>query len=88
MLPILSNLSKTVQSKALNFSRVTQAIVRAKQVMEVANDGPVVEQLKTALNTRMSELGLELTEFHEKRLKIKVTKYSNAICRNIDARFP
>ena len=51
-------------------------------------DGPVAEQLKTALNTSMSELGLELTEFHEKRLEIKVTKHSNAFCRNIDARFP
>ena len=56
--------------------------------MEDANDGLVVEKLKTSLNTRMSELGLELTEFHEKRLKIKVTKYSNVICRNINARFP
>ena len=89
MLPILSTLSKTFQTNALNFSRITPAIVRAKEkIMEVASDGRVVDQLREALDTRMRELGLELTEFHEKRLESKVTKYANAICRNIDARFP
>ena len=54
MLPILSTLSKTFQTNALNFSRITPAIVRAKEkIMEVASDGRVVDHLRVALNTRI-----------------------------------
>ena len=60
MLPILSTLSKTFQTNALNFSRITPAIGRAKEkIMEVASDGRVVDQLREALNSRVRELGLE-----------------------------
>jgi hypothetical protein len=50
MLPISTTLSKTFQINPLNFSRLTPAILKAKEkIREVANDRRVVTQLRDAL---------------------------------------
>ena len=75
VLPILTTLSKTFQSNALNFSRITPSIQKAKEKLkEVANDDRVVSQLRETLANRLNGLGMTLTAFHEERLKSKVER--------------
>ena len=89
MLPILSTLSKTFQTNSLNFSRITPAINKSKaKIMDIANDGRVIQQLEGELEGRFKGRGITLTDFHKQRIESNVVKYANAICKNIDARFP
>ena len=89
MLPILSILSKTFQTNSLSFSRITPAINKSKaKIMDIANDGRVIKQLKAELEGRLKGRDMTLTEFYEQRIASNVVKYANAICKNIDARFP
>ena len=89
MLPNLSALSKTFQAGSLNFSRIIPSINKCKtKIKDVAARGKVLTEVKKDLNGRLKSLDLALTATQEQRIKDMVQKYSNSICKSIDARFP
>ena len=89
MLPLLSALSKTFQANSLNFSRIVPAINKCKtKIKELEESGTIWEKLESDLGSRLKSLNIFFTKFQQDRIKSLVVKYSTAICRNIDNRFP
>ena len=75
VLPSLAGLSKTFQTRSLNFSRISPTVNRCKsKALEVAEDYRVIQQ---------KELNIILKESKEICVTNSVKNYAESTCNNI-----
>ena len=88
-LPHLSALSKTFQTGSLNFSKIAPSILKTKTLLRrISEENTPLADLKSDLNGRLLQCEFFISERDEEILKRITSSYIEAICRNIDARFP
>ena len=89
VLPHLSALSRTFQAGNLNFCRISPSIQITKgRIDEVVNENKVIKELEKDLKDRLQLCNLSMEDRSKEIIQERVKKYSKAICKNIDDRFP
>ena len=87
ILPILSWLSRTFQTGALNFSCIMPAIVSCKNQIEQVQDP--IQQVKEDIQTsgKLANLEITMSKYEETHLSQMFQNYKESIITNIDDRF-
>ena len=89
MLPYLLTLSKTFQSRELNFSRIKPAIEKTThRIKDFAEKQKPLTELKQDLASRHILCEKELSAENEQQVKLHIEKHAESIIGNIHAHFP
>ena len=89
MLPYLSTLSKTFQSRESNFPRIKPATKKTKRrIMDLAEKQKSLTELKQDLASSHILCEQELSAENEQQVKLHTQKHAELIIGNIHTRFP
>ncbi|CAC5415151.1 unnamed protein product [Mytilus coruscus] len=89
VLPILSNLSKLFPKGNVNFSMICPGLESTQHRLRSLSKEDIFDSLRDDLspNSRLGTLEITVNEFTMSKLTVTMSKYVDALCRNIDARF-
>ncbi|XP_076083706.1 zinc finger protein 862-like [Mytilus galloprovincialis] len=89
VLPILSDLSKLFQKGNVNFSMICPGLESTQHKLRSLSKDDIFDSLRADLspNGRLGTLDVTVSEFTMSQLAVTMSKYVDALCKNIDARF-